>query len=442
MRSPGTPAVVILAVLAAAALCCTPCLALAYTYLDPGEQPTLVIHTEGDPEYYPGDTFTMTVVLTNRGRDTALQVAPLLTPGVYDPSTALGVTVRPRAGNAPVTLKSLPVMAGDIGSWGEARVTIEGTVSRNASPGAYAIPLNISYQYVYAIPMSGEAYSSVDLLYRKKVLELPAIFRVRSDVRPAIAGERAENLVPGTQGYLDVSVENTGYATGSEVTLRIVPEDNVTFQMVDDSIFLSEFRPGDVVPLRVRIAVKDHTAAGSYPAVLTGEYKDADGIVRTTPPVPIGIPVSQGAVLEAVTRNLTIAPNGQETITVSYRNSGDTPAYDAQARIIGTHVLVPTVGSASLGTIGPGEIMTARYLLSADTAISGKQYVLGTDVKYRDGLGALVLSDKMVIGIAVKSPSGAAAVTGNPVILIAIAGTIAILAYAGWRIREKLAKKE
>jgi hypothetical protein len=428
--------------LLALALCCTPCLAVGYTYLDTGEEPVLVASPQGDTGYFPGDAFEMTVLLTNTGRDTALQVAPRLAPGAYDPSTALGVTVRPAAGDAPVTLKSTPVVAGDIGSWDMVPVTIRGTVHKNASPGVYAIPLAVTYQYVYGIPMVGEGYSTIEPLYRGKEQVIPATFRVMGEVRPAILSEKAENLIPGTQGYLTITVANIGYGTGTEVTLRIVPADNVTFQMVEDSVHLAKFGPGEVVPLRVRIAVADATAAGSYPAILEGEYRDAGGMFQATTQVPLGIPVSRGAVMETLTRNLTIGSGGEETITVSFLNTGDTPAYDARARIIGSYVLMPVEDSAPLGTIAPWEIKTTQFVFSAKNAMPGKRYVIDSEVKYRDGLGALVLSDKMSFGVDVAPPSGPSAITSNPAVLIIVAGILVILFYAGWKIHGRKAGKE
>src|SRR5512136_1624475 len=62
--------------MAAVLLCITmsaaPCIALGYTYLNPGLEPVLSAHVVSDPGYYPGDTFAMTVVLTNKEQDTSI----------------------------------------------------------------------------------------------------------------------------------------------------------------------------------------------------------------------------------------------------------------------------------------------------------------------------------------------------------------------------------
>jgi hypothetical protein len=178
--------------------------------------------------------------------------------------------------------------------------------------------------------------------------------------------------------------------------------------------------------------VKDHTAAGEYPAVLQGTYRESDGSTRATPSVPVGIKVAKGAEFRADSPNIVISPGETAIINISYTNTGDSPAADAEVRVIGSHIIVPAKDTAAIGYLEPGETRTAQFEISAKSAISGKQYPLDTEVKYRDGLGALMLSDRASLGVSVQSPEGIDAVTGNPALMIAIAGVGVILAYVGW----------
>jgi len=422
--------------MAAVLLCITisapPCIALGYTYLDTGLEPVLSAQVVGDPRYYPGDTFTMTVVLTNEDQDTSVQVAPLLAPDIYDPRTALGLVVSPGGSYAPVSLKNLPVLVGDIKPGEKVPFTIQGTVDEEALPGTRTILLNLTYRYVYAIPMTGAEYTTIQPLYREMSLTIPVGITIEPEVRPALLRVVQENLVPGTQGYLTAEVKNVGHATGSEVVFSVVPFDNVTFQVVEGSTYIGRFETGETTPVRVRIAIKDHTAAGVYPAVLQGTYRESDGSIRSTPSVPVGITVAKGAEFRVESPGIVISPGETALINVSYTNTGDSPAADAEARIIGNHVIVPAEDSAVLGFLGPGETRTVQFEISAKSAISGKQYPLDTEVKYLDGLGALMLSDRANLGVSVQSPEGIDAVTGNPAFMIALAGVGVIIAYVGW----------
>jgi hypothetical protein len=430
--------------MAAILLCITlsaaPCVALWYTY-DTGLAPALSAQVVGDPRYYPGDTFAMTVVLTNKDQDTSVQIAPFLAPETYDPRSALGLVVNPEVSDAPVTVKNPPVLIGDIGPGEKVPVTLKGTVDEGALPGTHTIPLNLTYRYIYAIPMTGTGHSTIQPLYREMSQTIPVGITIESEVRPALLHMVQENLVPGTQGYLTGEVKNIGHATGNEVAFTVVPFDNVTFQVVEGSTYIGRFEPGATAPVRIRIAVKDHTAAGNYPAVLQGTYRESDGSIRSTPPVPVGITVAKGAGFRVDSPPIVINPGGTAIINVSYTNTGDSPAADAEARVIGSHVIVPAKDTAALGFLGPNETRTVQFEISAKSAISGKQYPLDTEVKYRDGLGELMLSDRASLGVNVQSPEGFDAVTSNPALMIALAGVVVILAYAGGSVWRKYRKQ-
>ena len=431
--------------MAAVLLCITmsaaPCIALGYTY-EPGLEPVLSAHVVSDPRYYPGDTFAMTVVLTNKDQDTSVRIAPLLAPrDTYDPRTALGLVVSPWESGAPVSVKNPPVLVGDIRPGDKVPLTIQGTVDEEALPGTHTILLNLTYRYVYAIPIIESANSMIQPLYREMSLTIPVGITIKSEVRPALLNMMQENLVPGTQGYLTGEVKNIGHATGSEVVFTVVPFDNVTLKVVEGSTYIDRFEPGATAPIQVRIAVKDHTVAGWYPAVLQGTYRESDGSTRTTPSVPVGIKVAKGAEFRVDGPDIVISPDGKAIINVSYTNTGDSPAADAEAKVIGNHVIMPAKDTAVLGFLGPGETRTAQFEISAKSATSGKRYPLDTEVKYRDGLGALMLSDRATLGVSVQSPEGINAVTGNPPLMIALAGVGVILAYAGWSAWQKHRKQ-
>lgn len=431
--------------MAAVLLCITmsaaPCIALGFTYLNPGLEPVLSAHVVSDPGYYPGDTFAMTVILTNKEQDTSIQIAPLVAPpGIYDPRTALGVVVSHQESDAPVSVKNPPVLVGDIRMGDKVPLTLQGTVDEEALPGTHTILLNLTYRYVWAIPINSEN-STIQPLYREMSLTIPVGITIKSEVRPALLNMTQENLVPGTQGYLSGEVKNVGNATGSEVVFTVVPFDNVTFKVVEGSTNVGRFEPGGTAPVRARIAVKDHTPAGWYPAVLQGTYRESDGSIRTTPSVPVGIKVAKGAVFRVDSPGIVIIPGETAIINVSYTNTGDSPAADAEVKVIGNHVIMPAKDTAVLGFLGPGETRTAQFEISAKSAIAGKQYPLDTEVKYRDGLGALMLSDRASLGVSVQSPEGIDAVTGNPPLMIALAGVCVILAYAGWSVWRKHRKQ-
>src|SRR5512137_440442 len=176
----------IAAVLLCITLSAAPCIALGYTY-NTGLEPVLSANVVSDPRYYPGDTFAMTVVLTNKDQDTSVRIAPLLAiPDTYDPRTALGLVVSPLESDAPVTVKTPPVLVGDIRTGDKVPLTIRGTVDEEALPGTHTILLNLTYRYVSAVPMTEAGNSTVQPLYREMSLTIPVGITIKSQVRPAL----------------------------------------------------------------------------------------------------------------------------------------------------------------------------------------------------------------------------------------------------------------
>ena len=87
---PGVPKVVLSSLFLVLLLCCTPALRSGKFISIPGNNRHLPPMRKGRHGYYPGDKFEMTIILTNKGRDTAMEVAPLLSAGAYDPRPPLG----------------------------------------------------------------------------------------------------------------------------------------------------------------------------------------------------------------------------------------------------------------------------------------------------------------------------------------------------------------
>ncbi len=265
-------------------------------------------------------------------------------------------------------------------------------------------------------------------------LTIPVGITIKSEVRPVLLNVEQENLIPGTQGYLTGEVKNVGHATGREVVFSVVPFDNVTFQVVEGSTYIGQFEPGETAPVRVRIAIKDHTVAGVYPAVLQGTYRESDGSTRTTPSVPVGIPVAKGAEFRVESPGIVISPGGTALINVSYTNTGDSPATNAEARIIGSQVIVPATDSAVLGFLGPGETRTVQFEISAKSAISETVISRYRRVKYRRARSL----DALDRDRTVQSPGRHRCSHRNPAPgVIAVMGVGVIIAYAGWSVWRK-----
>ena len=73
----------------------------------------------------------------------------------------------PRESDAPVSVKNPPVLVGDIRPGDKIPLTIQGTVDEEALPGTHTILLNLTYRYVYAIPIKVRKFDDPAALPRE-----------------------------------------------------------------------------------------------------------------------------------------------------------------------------------------------------------------------------------------------------------------------------------
>jgi hypothetical protein len=112
-------------------------------------------------------------------------------------------------------------------------------------------------------------------------------------------------------------------------------------------------------------------------------------------------------------------------ILVAYQNAGDTTVYSAQSRITAVDPFSSGDDTAYLGDLKPGESATARYSIGVSDAAVPKEYLLDSEVRYRDALSNSQISDTLKVRVLVTPGSGTVNPFSSPlVLLLAVAGVI------------------
>jgi hypothetical protein len=93
-------------------------------------------------------------------------------------------------------------------------------------------------------------------------------------------------------------------------------------------------------------------------------------------------------------------------IAVEYRNTGDAPVYNAQARISAVDPFASNDNTAFLGDMKPSESATALFDIRVDSAAVPEEYALDSEVRYRDELGNSQISDTIRVPVQVGAGSG------------------------------------
>jgi hypothetical protein len=389
--------------------------------------PTLTATIAGTNQFSPGKDILLPVKIENRG----LNYLKFVQAGYIErddlPNTAKFVTASIAPGDSPVIVKSDSQVMGDIPGGKSVLVTYPVKIPRLAAAGEYLLPLAISYQY-----LAGAEQSAGDLIeytYKTKtvVVTLPVTIEpnVFLEVSPVMNG----GLNVGTEGYLDLNVTNSGGEDAHAATIKILRNGNSPVTPTDSNAFIGEFPSGNSTVCRFKVSVSRDAEAQEYPLDVITVYKNHEGDTVTSAPVTVGIPVSGKIGFDVVAAESAISAGKKKVITVTYRNSGNVVAYNAQARISVVDPFTSNDDSAYLGDIAPGQTAIARYEVGAGSDAVAKDYALDSEVRYRDSLDNSQISDTVKVPVTVVQPTTMDAIMGS---LVFIFAGIVIVVAAGY----------
>ena len=371
----------------------------------------------GTNQFSPGNDLQLPVKIENRG----LNHLKFVQTGYIErddlPNTAKFVTASLAPGGSPVIIKSDSQVMGDLPGGKSVQVIYTIKIPKQAAAGEYLLPLTISYQY-----LAGAEQSAGDLIeyqYKTKsiVVTLPLIIEPKLflDVSPVTNG----GLNVGTEGYLDLTITNSGGEDAHAATIKILRNGNSPVTPTDSSVFIGDFPAGNSTVARFKVSVSRDAEAQEYPVDVIAVYKNHEGDTVTSAPVTVGIPVNGRIGFDVVTADSKMSAGKKKVIEVTYRNSGDATAYNAQARISVVDPFTSNDDSAYLGDIAPGKTAVARYEVGVSPGAVAKDYAFDSEVRYRDSLDNSQISDPVKVPVTVVQPTAMDGVTANLVFILA-----------------------
>jgi hypothetical protein len=377
---------------------CSPVMGVT-TYF--GGSPRMSAAISGINEFIPGQDATIKVIVWNSG----VNDLKFVTKGTIDrdelPTTAKMVTIGLFAGDAPVIVKLDPQVVGDLQSQGSAIVAISTKITTDATVGEYQIPLIISYTYL----ASSDQDASDTLRYNYKQMNetIPITIKVKPQVKIEILEVLPENLNVGAEGYLNLKIKNAGSEDGKKASVKIIRNGESPVIPIDNNVFIGDFPRNGVVSCRYKVAVSNEAENQTYPVDVIVVYENRDGDMVNSDSDTIGVPVLGKIRFTVTSGTVQLVQGSQSVIDVEYQNLGTTTAYDAQARLSAVEPFLSDDATAFLGDLKPGEKSTARYHIITDTAAVAKEYMLDTEVRYRDALGNSQVSDPFNVPILVQT---------------------------------------
>jgi len=118
----------------------------------------------------------------------------------------------------------------------------------------------------------------------------------------------------------------------------------------------------------------------------------------------VPIYVSHGAVFEATQISGTITAGKTKTVSVTYTNVGDEPAYNAECKLALMHPLSSDKNKVLLGDLAPGESTTVTFPIKSHSSAIAKIYGANSDIRYYDKDDKLKIAPSIKLDIEMNNP--------------------------------------
>ncbi|PKL70630.1 MAG: S-layer protein [Methanomicrobiales archaeon HGW-Methanomicrobiales-1] len=397
--------------------------------------PQLSAYISGTNEFSPAQDVQMIVVVENIGLNEFKFVQSNIVDRDDLPNTAKFLTVKLLPGNAPLVIKSDPQMLGDLKGGTNVKAQFTAKINPEAPAGTYNLPLDISYTYLYAADQFGT--DSIQYLYKTINETVSVPVKIKPDISINVLSAVPEHVNVGTEGYVDLKIQNTGSDNGVKSIVKIIRNGNSPIIPTDSSVYIGDFPAGSIVDCRYKISVSSDAQKQTYPIDVIVVYQNNEGDFVTSRSDTVGVSVGGKADFAIISPPAEMNPGNKKVITVEYKNTGDATVKSAQARISAVDPFTSNDDIAYIGDLTSGESRTVSYVMSLDRSATIKEYGLDSEIRYRDELDNTYISDTMKVKVNVTAPAGATAILSNPIYLSIIVALIIGALYLAYHFRKK-----
>lgn len=192
--------------------------------------------------------------------------------------------------------------------------------------------------------------------------------------------------------------------------------DDAPVDVTPDAQVIESIEDGKIRTARFPIHIDNDAPAGTYHLRMEICYNHIRNVqVGGTPDNPdinywntteaqnqsIAIIVEKEADFEVIDVSSTLLIGGTGFLNITYLNTGEEAAANATVRISDMLPFTAVRNQERIGTISPGESVTAHFRVSTDRDAVPKVYSISTGIRFCDEDNDVQISDPMQIGVAV-----------------------------------------
>lgn len=236
-------------------------------------------------------------------------------------TTARGLSVEPRSGDAPLEIKSGKAALGSLPDGGSATVPVRVQVDESADPGEYTVPVIVEYRYVEEYNESTGERETETVRERRTVtvaVESAADFSVES-VDSSVGIDDT--------GPVTFTVENTGSQDLRRASVRVRSASGaVAFDGAEaTSVYVGDWAAGETREVTVDAAVGPDAEQRPYAVELVVDYIGGDGQRGQSASLSAGITPGpdQSFAVENTTADLRVGEDGTLRGTVANEGPDD-----------------------------------------------------------------------------------------------------------------------
>jgi hypothetical protein len=257
-----------------------------------------------------------------------------------------------------------------------------------------------------------EFYRGEDAVLEITLQNYGAIYRIKGD---QYLNSSEENY-DGETGLAAIELNTELEKSAADRVNVLLLVDGVPADVIVAVQEIESIGAGETGTARFPIHIDDNAPAGVYQLRLKVCYDHIQNVrMSGTPMTPninywnttgqqnqtIVIVVTKESDFKVTSVASDLQVGGVGFLNVTYQNTGEEAATGAIARISDMLPFTAVTNQERLGTIMPGESVTAHFRVSTDRSAVPKVYSISTGIRFKDGCGDIRISDPMQVGVAV-----------------------------------------
>jgi len=367
-----------------------------------GGSPDLTATVTGINEFSPGQDGSLTVLIQNTGTNDARFVDHSTISPDDLPTTAILAKVGLSSGMAPLLIKTDTQDIGDLLSPSITSVSFRIKVTPDATSGEYQLPLMVQYKYLSNSISNQPSSDTVAPEYSDRTAVIPVTIKIKPAVKISVVNVATNNLIVGTEGYLNLTIENQGSGDGKEASVILLRDSGSPIIPSDSSVYIGDFNQGQTVTCLYKVSVSnDAKEEQASPVDVQVTYTNSEGKIVNSAVETVGVPVGTKLGFAITSTSATLQPGGSGIMEVEYQNTGSVTAHQALARITVVEPFDSNDDMAYLGDVAPGQTVVGKYTISADSNAIPATYQLDTNVRYRDAFDNSLISDTVTAPVKI-----------------------------------------